>query len=128
MAELSTFLGGSIRLAPELTGFSSGGSSNVRTVTADISSGATILSLTGKYVIGRLSLSDVTASTNLTIVLVVDGETIWNDTVSPGGTNVGLLGSNDVTEPFICHSSLTLTLTQTGETDATLSYIARPIK
>lgn len=130
MADLSTFLSGhGTRLAPQLTGFSIGSSSVFTVVTGiDISTGADVLSLSGKYVIGRLSLSGVTASTAMTVVLTVDGETIWNDTITPSGTNVGLLGSADFLEPIVCNSSLTLNITQSGETDAAITYHARPIK
>jgi hypothetical protein len=131
MADLSTFLNsGAVKLAPQLTGFPTrtGVSIPATIVTGiDVSSGATVLSLAGKYAVGIITLSDITNGTNITVNLAIDGETIWNETLATSGTNLALLGAADAPEFIKVNSSLTLTITQAGETDLTISYLARPI-
>ena len=127
MADLSTFLNSSgYKLAPQLTGFAR---PNTTVTGIDVSSGATVLSLSGKYILHYLQLADMTNATSITITMAIDGTTIWNETFTSGGTNIFLIGSpSNLSEGVLIDSSFTLTVTQAGETDASVLYLARPIE
>lgn len=93
-----------------------------------------VLSLTGKFCISALFVDGLDAI-YYTVVLVVDGETIWNSTRSANAQLMPLLGcppgssvfAQGQPETIKCNESLTLQIFQAGETTGTLQYLARPI-
>lgn len=143
MADLSTFLGGSgsgggpIKLAPQLTGFPlrTPATPSYPTTTVsgiNISTGATMLNLSGKWLINSVQLTGMTASVDTTINLAIDGTTIWNQSgINHTRTIYNLFGSSgiqeEVLEFIVCETSFVLTVTQSGNTSATVNYLARPL-
>lgn len=130
--------GGGINLAPELTfplKSRAGTSSSASNV--DTSVGLTqMLSLTGRFSVSFLELSQLTASDATTVKLTVDGVVVWNDTNSSGGTTMILLGGEissasfaytSSVESIIVNSSLLLEVETVTNTNTTLAYNVRPI-
>jgi hypothetical protein len=128
--------GGLSKLAEDLTFPSSLSNNNGYTTIALNPQGSltTALSLTGKYAISALRFDNMTAET-VTVKLTVDGDVVWNDTFSLGGTSLRLLGftgvdataKNEIPFSVFCGASLLLELETLTDTVVTFYYSARPI-
>lgn len=129
--------GSAKRLAPNTAfpanaTYAGGAAPYIETTGVDISTGADVINLSGKYVISAFEVDSITASTALDVVLTVDGVTIWNDTIPSGKVFAqmdlwGTMAGSDSLDPILCESTFVLNLTQVGETTATIKYIAAEI-
>ena len=132
--------GGIIQLQPDLTGTGAGKVS----LTAS-GSEQTLLNLTGKYAVSVLGL-DVGQDLECSLVVIIDGETIFNTTVNPPnatqtqfniygaggfsltGDAIGAEQQNDKL-PFLVENTLVVKITRASGTEPVeLSYLVRAIK
>lgn len=127
------------KLAPDLTYPSDkvSDAGTYKTVTGiDGSSGlAVALSGSNKYAVSVLEFSNM-INEDYDIILTVNGEQIWNDTVAVtsgqlnllGPTGGASIGSNPNQEGSYEMSNFSLQIQSTTDTDVTLSYLVREIK
>ena len=127
--------GGLPRLAPDLTFPSDkNGQQNTKVINGIDGSAelATALSLTGKFIISSITLSNFTAESS-TVKLTVDGVVIWNDTYTtatgPSNFLSGPLGATSTYQDseIQCNTSFLLEIATTTDTSVDLIYVARPI-
>ena len=123
--------GGLPELAPDLTYFAEG--TNIASVTVDASAALTVgLSLTGKYAISFLQISNIAATLDTKeIKLTIDGVVIWDSTDFNSFTELTIFGSesssSSVAESIQCKESFLFEYRTPGDTLTTLNYLVRPL-
>lgn len=132
-SSLSSSASGGVRLAPDLDLPSRLLTLNPfeAVLGIDASSGPVeALGLAGKWAISLLEFQGLPVDGNVTIQLTVDGLIIWNDTSTPSSSTKSLwdnFSSPLLGTPFVCKSSLSLTIETTTDTSVDLYFSARPI-
>lgn len=124
------------KLSPDLSYPSTkAGASNVTTITPIDTTGGltTMLSLTGKYAVSFLLLSQL-ASENITVKLTVDGVVIWDDTYANTATtssvflgsssSLSSIGSDSI---IACATDLLFEVQTITASSVLFQFIARPI-
>ena len=137
MIRLSNKVSGDLpRLAENLTYPSdkTSGDQTYITITGIDPSGGlvTALSLTGKWSINSIRFIGLTPE-QLTIKLTVDSEVVWNATFNGGDAGEERLigeggGGSQISEEYMCNTSLLLEIQTQTDNDVQPQYLARPIK
>lgn len=132
--EITVGGGGGFKLAPDLDYISnkSGISTTLSISSIDASQGfATALYLEGKFYLNYLTFSNLNSGIDVGIKLTIDGVLIWDSSATTNTSLMWVLGyasTNTVyPETIYCESSLLLEVSQSGNSDIVLNYLARPI-
>lgn len=142
MADLGSFIGSGLKLAPDLNYLTNNASFTVtyQTILVNPSGGlTTALSLSGKYAIAALGFIGLTSGDIVTVELAIDNEIIINETFTLVGTTLSILNCAPTGAPIgatqiyidipmiQCDSSLVLKIQASTDTGCSCTFIARPI-
>ena len=118
------------QLAQDLSWPSDVAGKSYRTVIGSIATDmTTVLNVTGKGAYEFLQVSNNPASIPFKIKVTVDGEIIFNTTITSPPIGVTLIGhSTNGTGRWLFNESLKVELYQSGSTNVTFQYIVHAIK